>query len=137
MARGRRRADRAAVGGAVDDADGGVTAGDAGGKFMNANVFNESWDWGGQVVTWSGSTITNDLTSAHTGLAFIKTLDPNNNYSTIDYITVELVAGEDFSLSFTPTAGHLTQAGFAIDGNRWKSIIETSCEPCPCMALFA
>ena len=67
--------------------DGGVTAGDSGGKFMNANVFNESWDWGGQVVTWSGSTITNDLTNAHTGLAFIKTLDPNNNYSTIDYIT--------------------------------------------------
>ena len=31
-------------------------------------------------------------------------------------LQVELVAGEDFSLSFTPTAGHLTQAGFAIDG---------------------
>ena len=96
--------------------DGGVTAGDSGGKFMNANVFNESWDWGGQVVTWSGSTITNDLTSAHTGLAFIKELDPGQGWATTAHITVELVAGEDFSLSFTPTAGRVTQAGFTVDG---------------------
>ena len=100
----------------TNSSDGGVTAGASGGKHMNANVFNESWDWGGQNITWSGSTVTNDLSSAHTGLAFIKELDPNDNWATVDYLTVELVSGQDFSLSFAPTAGMVTQAGFVVDG---------------------
>ena len=100
----------------TNSSDGGVTAGASGGKHMNANVFNESWDWGGQNITWSGSTVTNDLSSAHTGMAFIKQLDPGSGWATVDYLTVELVSGQDFSLSFAPTAGMVTQAGFVIDG---------------------
>ncbi len=83
-------------------------------KIMEANMYVQDDTLAGQSITFSGTCLTNSLTSDYTAIAFIKDFAPD--YSANTPTTVVLTQGQPFSLSLDTTAGHHIQYGFATTG---------------------
>ena len=92
------------------------------GRFIEANVFREATVTGaevGQTATFSFEATDGDLVAPTTALAFIKTLDPNDGFALIDFVTADMTTlpttNTPFSLSLDITVdkvGLLFQYGF-------------------------
>lgn len=102
----------------TNSTDGGVTAGAAGNKFMEANTFVETASISTASTSFSGTIDSYTLAGGYTAQAFIKVLNPNNGYSTDVFQTANLVSGSSFNLSADLSAhqGKLLQLGFMVSG---------------------
>ena len=120
-------ADNVANGGASDIAywtnsvDGGVTAGNDGNKFMQANYYLENpgdnLGWAGQTLTFSGTVDSATLDSRYGAVAFIKVLDVDAGYAEIAFETASITSTGAFSLSHDVAAGnYIGQIGFQMTG---------------------
>lgn len=93
--------------------------GENGNKIFEGLTFVERTDMAGQTLVFSGHTVSSTLVAGYHDTAFIKVIDPANNYATVYTDIVDLTAGEDFTLStgnFTVTTGQLVQYGFSVIG---------------------
>jgi hypothetical protein len=94
--------------------------GAAGNKIMEANLYQQVTDTlSGQTVTFQGNVLSNTLTSAHTGIIFVRDFAPD--FSSFTESTIPLVNGP-FSVSLATQAGvgRSVQWGFQIKGvNVW------------------
>lgn len=86
-----------------------------GNKSMDANFYVENSSLAGQIVTFSGFVWTNTLVAPYTSQAFIKELDANAGYATVNIVTTNLT-GTNFSISTPTTVGHVVQYGFETVG---------------------
>ena len=101
---------------------GGGAPGRPGNKMMDASMYVEkSGSLAGKTVVFTGSVLTQTLTSAHTSVAFIKDFSPD--YSSSNTITAPLVNGIfSISLATHTAAGRHVQYGFETVGvNVWAS----------------
>lgn len=102
---------------------GGGGPGAAGNKIMEANLYQETTDiYNGQLVTFSGTVLSNSFTSAHRVYAFIK--DFAADYSSFNETRVELTAAGGFSIDLATlgVAGRHVQWGFQTVGvNVWTT----------------
>ena len=94
-------------------ADGAV-----GNKWMEANTFVEYASLTEESYSFNGTVDAYTLSNDYTATAFIKVLDPSNNYATSLYESQDLFGVSDFSLSadtffFT---GQILQMGFLVSG---------------------
>lgn len=99
--------------------DGGLTAGPAGNKWMDANTFEETASIAVPSYTLSGTVTANTLnTGLYTGKAFIKVLDPLNGYATVLNDSVTLPASGPFIVTSNLSLyqGKLLQVGFSMNG---------------------
>lgn len=92
--------------------------GNVGNKTIEANTFTETTpNTVQEFVTFTGYVESYTLVDGYDTNAFIKVLDPNNNYNLILFESVELVEGENFSVTVENiTAGLLVQTGFQVIG---------------------
>jgi hypothetical protein len=86
-----------------------------GNKIMFADFYVENSALAGQIVTFSGYVWTNNLIAPYISTAFIKELDPNAGYATVNMVT-NLLVGTNFTISTATTAGHIIQYGFETIG---------------------
>jgi hypothetical protein len=103
----------------TNSTDGGVTAGPAGNKWMNANTFEETPSIAVPSYTLSGNVTANTLnTGLYTARAFIKVLDPGAGFATLLNDSVTLPASGPFvvTANLAPYQGLLLQVGFSMDG---------------------
>ncbi len=102
----------------TNSTDGGVTAGSAGNKFMEANTFVETASISTASAAFSGTVNSNTLAGGYTAIAFIKVLNPSNGYSQDVFQTANLVSGSTFNVTADLTAhqGKLLQLGFMVSG---------------------
>ncbi len=94
----------------------------AGNKIMEANMYvEENGGLSGKTVTFTGNVLANTLTSAHTGVAFIKDFAPD--YSSANIVTAPLAPGPfTVSLATDPASGRHVQYGFLMTGpNVWPA----------------
>ena len=101
---------------------GGGAPGRPGNKMMDASMYVEkSGSLAGKTVVFTGSVLTQTLTSAHTSVAFIKDFSPD--YSSSNTITAPLVNGTfSISLATNAAAGRHVQYGFETVGvNVWAT----------------
>lgn len=85
-------------------------------KQMDANFFVESTTMPvGETLNFTGNVLSNSLVAPYTSVAFIKELDPNNNYAIVNMTTAALTPG-NFSISQPITLGLLVQYGFETIG---------------------
>ena len=89
-----------------------------GNKFMEANMYFEATDLQNELAAFSGHVNANTLDSGYQSQAFVKVLDPNAGWATVQSVFAPLVAGRDFNVSLTvnDTAGLITQFGFMTTG---------------------
>lgn len=89
-----------------------------GNKFMEANMYFEDASLAGQEANFFGDTIENTFVEGYESQAFIKVLDPNQGWATIQSVFAPLVTGQPFALSLdvAPAAGVVTQFGFVTTG---------------------
>lgn len=87
----------------------------SGDKSMHADYYVENDALSGQIVTFSGYVWTNTLVDPYYTVAFIKELDPANNFALIQMVTNNLV-GTNFSISAATSPGHAVQYGFETVG---------------------
>ncbi len=87
---------------------------------MDANMYVENSALAGDLITFSGYDWSHTLTSPYTCVAFIKELDPANNYAEVASATADLVntTSPTFSISLQTTAGmgYVIQYGFETMG---------------------
>lgn len=103
----------------TNSTDGGLTAGPAGNKWMDANTFEETASIAVPSYTLSGNVTANTLnTGLYTGKAFIKVLDPLNGYATLLNDSVTLPASGPFIVTSNLSLyqGKLLQVGFSMNG---------------------
>lgn len=89
-----------------------------GNKIFEGSTFTETVNAVSQVYTFTGFVSSNTIVSEYEVLAFIKVLDPNNNYALVDFYTTTLPEGQDFTI-VTPTEVApqlLVQCGFSVTG---------------------
>ena len=89
-----------------------------GSKIFEGSSYVESAALAGSSLTFTAKVAYYTLNSGYTAEAFIKAIDPANNYNTVIDIRTPLVAGQTFTISTAgniPT-GLLVQYGFAIKG---------------------
>jgi hypothetical protein len=86
-----------------------------GNKNMHANFYVENSALAGQIVTFSGYVWTNTLVAPYISTAFIKELDPNNNFATVAIVTNNLI-GTNFIISMPTSPGYVIQYGFETIG---------------------
>ncbi|MEK9530584.1 MAG: T9SS type A sorting domain-containing protein [Flavobacteriaceae bacterium] len=97
-------------------------AGPGGNKWMEANTYVEygANTYPGGDLTFKADINANTLNSGYTAVAFIKTLDPTNNHSTVTHKTVTLgAAGTSFTVSAASNeinTAHIVQYGFTVEG---------------------
>ena len=100
---------------------GGGAPGAPGNKIMEANCYAEVTDaFAGKTITFSGTVLSNTLTSAHTVVAFVKDYAPD--YSSYNETVVPLTGAGHFSVNMTASAdaGRHVQWGFQMVGvNVW------------------
>ena len=102
--------------------DDGATAGPDGNKFMEATFFREAdgdnTAWNGQTLTFSGNVSAFSLDSRYNTVAFIKTLDANSGYATVQNETVSISSTGDFALTLDVNEGNnfIAQIGFTMLG---------------------
>jgi Secretion system C-terminal sorting domain len=89
-----------------------------GSKIFEGSSYVESAALAGSSLTFTAKVASYTLDAGYTAEAFIKAIDPTNNYSTVIDIRTPLVAGQTFTISTAGTipAGLLVQYGFAIKG---------------------
>lgn len=99
-----------------------------GNKLMEANSFVEKTGLAVSPFTWNGTVssftlgtegVEQDLTQGFTATAFIKVLNPANNFDLVFEARVDLIDGENFQVSYdgsVPDANYLVQYGFTIVG---------------------
>lgn len=91
--------------------------GEIGNKTFEGNSFIENAALAGQTLTFTATVQSNTFTSGYTVIAFIKGLNPANNYSTDVLVTTPLVNGETFSITAPSIpSGLIVQYGFAVTG---------------------
>ena len=92
--------------------------GTIGSKIFEGSSYVESAALAGSSLTFTAKVASYTLDSGYTAEAFIKAIDPANNYSTVIDKRVLLAAGQTFSISTDGIipAGLLVQYGFAIKG---------------------
>ena len=96
-------------------------AGAAGNKFMEANTFVETASISTastDSAAFSGTIDSNTLVGGYSAIAFIKVLNPLNNYSLDVFESANLVSGSTFNLTADLSAhqGKLLQLGFMVSG---------------------
>jgi len=89
-----------------------------GSKIFEGSSYVESAALAGSALTFTGKVAIYTLDSGYTAEAFIKAIDPANNYNTVIDIRTPLLVGQTFSISTLGIipAGLLVQYGFAIKG---------------------
>jgi hypothetical protein len=103
----------------TNSTDGGVTAGPAGNKWMDANTFEETASLAVPSYTLSGTVTANTLnTGLYTAKAFIKVLDPSAGFATVLNDSVTLPASGPFIVTsdLSLLQGKLLQVGFSMNG---------------------
>lgn len=92
--------------------------GTIGSKIFEGSSYVENLDLDGSALTFTAKVASNTLAAGYTAEAFIKAIDPANNYNTVIDIRTPLVAGETFSISTVGIipSGLIAQYGFAIKG---------------------
>lgn len=102
--------------------------GDLGNKIFEGNTYAEIYDdIVGQDFTFTGTVQSHTLDSEYVTLAFVKGLNPDNNWSTDVFLSAPLVAGETFSLTAENVAsGLVIQYGFSVIGLNANPVDETS-----------
>ncbi len=93
-------------------------SGGVGIKIFEGSSYVESAVLAGSALTFTAKVASNTLAVGYTAEAFIKAIDPANNYNTVIDIRTSLVGGQTFSISTGAAipAGLLVQYGFAIKG---------------------
>ena len=87
--------------------------------YIEASTYIEDTSLAGSDLTFTGNISVSDLGSEYTVVAFVKALDPNNNYATVVNNTADISSTGDFSASATAAelaAGYIIQYGFAVTG---------------------
>ena len=89
-----------------------------GSKIFEGSSYVESAGLAGSSLTFTAKVASYTLDAGYTAVAFIKAIDPANNYSTVIDIRTPLVGGQTFTISTAGVipAGLLVQYGFAIKG---------------------
>ena len=89
-----------------------------GSKIFEGSSYVESAALAGSALTFTGKVAVYTLDSGYTAEAFIKAIDPANNYNTVIDIRKPLIVGQTFSIATSGIipAGLLVQYGFAIKG---------------------
>lgn len=102
----------------TNSTDGGVTAGAAGNKFMEANTFVETASISTASAAFSGTIDSYTLVGGYSAIAFIKVLNPLNGYSQDVFESANLVTGSTFNLTADLSAhqGKILQLGFMVSG---------------------
>ncbi len=94
--------------------------GTIGNKVMEANTYIENPNLAGQNVTFTFDVLAQVLGPGYTAEAFIKVIDPSNNYAVVQHNTLTLIDGAQgvhtLSANVPNTPGLLTQYGFMIRG---------------------
>ena len=84
-------------------------------KWMEANLYVDMGTaWGGQTVTFSGTTLENSLVAPYTAVAFVKEF--TSGYGWVGMTTAPLSSGSGFSVSRMIAPGNITQFGFMLMG---------------------
>ena len=101
--------------------DGGVIPGPDGNKWMEASYYLEAEGdntaWNGQSLTFSGTIGDVTLNNRYSTVAFIKTLDVDNDYATIQNTVESISSTRDFEWSLDILEGnYIAQMGFTISG---------------------
>jgi hypothetical protein len=102
----------------TNSTDGGVTAGPEGNKWMDANTFVEDSIVEPTSTSFSGRIDAYTLAPEYTAEAFIRVLDPADNYSESRYQSQTLSGLADFTLSadLSSYTGQILQRGFRVNG---------------------
>ncbi len=89
-----------------------------GNKYMEANMYFEAVGLQNELAEFSGHVNANTLDSGYVSQAFVKVLDPNAGWATVQTAFAPLVSGQDFSVSLTvnDASGLITQFGFMTTG---------------------
>jgi len=88
-----------------------------GNKTFEGNTYVENAALAGQGLTFRAMVESNTFASGYTVMAFIKGLNPANNYNADVLVTTPLVAGESFSITAPSIpAGLIVQYGFSVTG---------------------
>ena len=88
-------------------------------KYIEASSYIEDNTLAGSDLTFTGNVSVSDLGSEYTVVAFVKALDPNNNFATVVNNTADISSTGDFSASATAAelaAGYIIQYGFSVTG---------------------
>ncbi len=128
-----------------NDADPFWVVGGVGNKSMEANTYREWFGGlGGQTVTFNYDVLSNTLPAGYTAQAFIKVLDPDLGWATVQSTFLALTPGAgSLSLTVNPIATPVTQVGFMVTGlvmNPYDPMASTSVVITPepaTMALLA
>lgn len=93
-------------------------SGGVGTKIFEGSSYVENLALDGSALTFTGKVASNTLAVGYTAEAFIKAIDPAQNYNAVIDIRVPLVAGETFTISTAGVipSGLITQYGFAVKG---------------------
>jgi autotransporter-associated beta strand protein len=102
----------------TDSTDGGITAGPDGNKWMNANTLVEDSIVDQTATTFTGRIDAYTLSSEYAAEAYIRVLDPADNYSESFYQSQNLSGVTDFTLSadLSSFTGQILQRGFSVNG---------------------
>lgn len=91
--------------------------GEMGNKTFEGNTFVENAALAGSSLTFTGMVNSNTLAAGYVAEAFIKGLNPANNYATDVYVHTPLVSGQAFSINAPNIpSGLLVQYGFSVVG---------------------
>jgi hypothetical protein len=101
--------------------DGGATPGPDGNKWLEASYFLEAPDdntaWNGKRLTFSGTISNFTLNNRYSTVAFIKTLDVDDGYATVQNEVFSITSTGDFELSLDIQEGnYVAQMGFTMSG---------------------
>ena len=102
----------------TNSTDGGITAGPLGNKWMDGLSFVEDNITADTEGDFAGRVDAYTLSADYTAEAFIKVLDPTNNYSESLYETQNLFGQSQFSLTadLSQFVGQIVQRGFQVSG---------------------
>lgn len=88
-----------------------------GNKVLEGNFFQETSGLGGQTVNFAYDVTANTLPEGYTAQAFIKVLDPDSGWATVQSTFLDLTPGYgSLSLSVDSFANPVTQVGFVVTG---------------------
>lgn len=104
-----------------NSSDGGLTAGPDGNKWLEATLkleaAGDNQAWNGQSLSLSGTVDSYTLDSRYSFTAFIKTLDVNGGWATVQNEAVSITSTGDFSVSLDALGGaYVSQIGFTMAG---------------------
>lgn len=89
----------------------------SGNKDMEANFYQEWGGLAGQMVTFNYTVGTNTLLAGYAAQAFIKVLNPDAGWATINMVVADLIPGSGtVSLTVDTIANPITQVGFMLRG---------------------